>query len=238
MITHHLKSPLCGRISRLSCALGGDGDEPVSSATVSSCRKPASSHLKRGRKKGNIQATSYCYVLGLIWRWRADKISLSTGSGRVLFTGAVEGNPMSDSIVHLCPAVLFQSPSSTVLLFPHSLPAQLTSAIPTPTTQSCARSLTASLKSNSVNCKPLACTVCFSKPEFVIVFANFGAAFNRKQFICNCWCEEANSNTYCQLCDCNVYGFTFKCRKEYIQHFKGQVKLQEILFWSRIISVD
>lgn len=45
------KNPHCGRVSRLSCALAGGGDELASSARAGSCRTPASSPLEKREKK-------------------------------------------------------------------------------------------------------------------------------------------------------------------------------------------
>lgn len=108
MITHHLKNPLRGRISRLSCALGGDGDEPVCSATVGRCRKPASCPLKTERKRRQYPGHTFWCVLGLKQRWRAGKMSVRMDSGRTPFTGTVEGNSKSDGIVYLCPPQLLK----------------------------------------------------------------------------------------------------------------------------------
>lgn len=108
MITHHLKNSLCGRVSKLSCALGGDEDVPVCSAIVGRCRKPASCPLKRGRGKRQYPGYTFCCVLGLKPRWRVDKISMYMDSERTPLTGTVEGNSKSDGIVHLCPPQLLK----------------------------------------------------------------------------------------------------------------------------------
>lgn len=153
---HYLKTPLCGKISRLSCAVGRDGDAPDSIATVGSSRKSVISPLWRGRRNLVLSIRSKGEAEG----WLNNPVHWLKKSP---LTGAVEDSPRSDRIVHLSLGELFNiiSPAAGLCSFPSAcLPSSLPPSTPPPPRHPNASVLYWLHLYNQITCKSLACTGC------------------------------------------------------------------------------